>query len=73
MGYTYLYIRMLRAPTLYGISHDELRADPLLEQRRKDLIHTAAMQVSRGYGWGQMLNGPALTRHRGSLSRPKTA
>lgn len=47
LGYTYLYIRMLRAPTLYGISHDELRADPLLEQRRKDLIHTAAMQLHK--------------------------
>ena len=47
LGYTYLYIRMLRAPTLYGISHDELRGDPLLEQRRKDLIHTAAMQLHK--------------------------
>ncbi|KHJ42995.1 Sec63 domain protein [Trichuris suis] len=42
LAYTYLYVRMLRAPTLYGISHDQLRSDPLLEQRRTDLIHTAA-------------------------------
>jgi len=42
LGYTYLYIRMLRNPTLYGISHDELKSDPVLEQRRYDLIHTAA-------------------------------
>ncbi|XP_055955275.1 U5 small nuclear ribonucleoprotein 200 kDa helicase [Patella vulgata] len=42
LGYTYLYIRMLRNPTLYGISHDQLKDDPLLQQRRKDLIHTAA-------------------------------
>ena len=32
LGYTYLYIRMLRNPTLYGISHDELKSDPVLEQ-----------------------------------------
>ena len=31
-GYTYLYIRMLRNPALYGISHDEIEKDPLLEQ-----------------------------------------
>uniref|UniRef100_A0A5S6QIL1 RNA helicase n=1 Tax=Trichuris muris TaxID=70415 RepID=A0A5S6QIL1_TRIMR len=42
LAYTYLYVRMLRAPALYGISHDQLRSDPLLEQRRTDLIHTAA-------------------------------
>ena len=32
LGYTYLYIRMLRAPTLYGIGHDALRSDRLLER-----------------------------------------
>ncbi|KAH9520256.1 hypothetical protein Btru_060375 [Bulinus truncatus] len=42
LGYTYLYIRMLRNPTLYGVSHDTLKDDPLLQQRRKDLVHTAA-------------------------------
>uniref|UniRef100_V5HTE9 U5 small nuclear ribonucleoprotein 200 kDa helicase n=2 Tax=Ixodes ricinus TaxID=34613 RepID=V5HTE9_IXORI len=47
LGYTYLYIRMLRSPTLYGISHDELKSDPLLEQRRADLIFTAAAQLEK--------------------------
>ena len=42
LGYTYLYVRMLRNPTLYGVSHDDRSADPLLERRRMDLIHTAA-------------------------------
>ena len=46
-GYTYLYIRMLRNPTLYGISHDQARDDPLLQQRRKDLSHTAACALDR--------------------------
>uniref|UniRef100_A0A182TAI4 U5 small nuclear ribonucleoprotein 200 kDa helicase n=1 Tax=Anopheles maculatus TaxID=74869 RepID=A0A182TAI4_9DIPT len=41
LGYTYLYIRMLRQPTLYGVSIDAVQEDPLLEQFRADLIHTA--------------------------------
>lgn len=47
LGYTYLYIRMLRQPTLYGISYDKLKEDPLLETYRADLIHTAAIQLDR--------------------------
>ncbi|NWI06612.1 U520 helicase, partial [Tichodroma muraria] len=47
LGYTYLYIRMLRSPTLYGISHEDLKADPLLEQRRLDLVHTAALMLDK--------------------------
>ena len=46
-GYTYLYIRMLRSPTLYGVSHDQLKEDPLLQQRRKDLVHTAACLLDK--------------------------
>ena len=38
---------MLRSPTLYGISHDQLKEDPLLQQRRKDLIHTAAIALDK--------------------------
>uniref|UniRef100_A0A914ZLT1 U5 small nuclear ribonucleoprotein 200 kDa helicase n=1 Tax=Parascaris univalens TaxID=6257 RepID=A0A914ZLT1_PARUN len=48
LGYTYLYVRMIKAPTLYGISHEQAKADPLLEQRRADLVHTAAMQLDKG-------------------------
>ncbi|CAH1783166.1 unnamed protein product [Owenia fusiformis] len=47
LGYSYLYIRMLRQPTLYGISHDQIKEDKLLEQRRKDLVHTAAVACDR--------------------------
>ena len=46
-GYTYLYIRMLRAPQLYGVSPEELEADELLERRRSDLVHTAAMLLDK--------------------------
>lgn len=42
IGYTYLYIRMLRNPTLYGLSADALDRDQFLEERRGDLIHSAA-------------------------------
>ncbi|KHN74055.1 Putative U5 small nuclear ribonucleoprotein helicase [Toxocara canis] len=48
LGYTYLYVRMIKSPTLYGISHEQAKADPLLEQRRADLIHTTAMQLDKG-------------------------
>ncbi|XP_049856999.1 putative U5 small nuclear ribonucleoprotein 200 kDa helicase [Schistocerca gregaria] len=47
LGYTYLYIRLLRAPTLYGISHDTVKEDPLLVQHRANLIHTAALHLDR--------------------------
>ncbi|KAG8221998.1 hypothetical protein J437_LFUL003378 [Ladona fulva] len=47
LGYTYLYIRMLRSPNLYGISHDRAKEDPLLEQYRADIIHTAALHLDR--------------------------
>lgn len=38
LGYTYLYIRMLKNPTLYGVSREALEADPSLEERRADLV-----------------------------------
>ncbi|XP_021900582.1 LOW QUALITY PROTEIN: DExH-box ATP-dependent RNA helicase DExH12 [Carica papaya] len=42
IGYTYLYVRMLRNPTLYGLAPDVLTKDITLEERRADLIHSAA-------------------------------
>lgn len=47
IGYTYLYVRMLRNPTLYGLSHDALTRDITLEERRADLIHSAAIILDR--------------------------
>ena len=47
LSYTYLYIRMLRSPQLYGISVDKLKEDPTLEQHRADLIHTAAVSLEK--------------------------
>eukprot|EP00051_Salpingoeca_urceolata_P033013 m.18457 g.18457 ORF g.18457 m.18457 type:complete len:2150 (-) comp5725_c0_seq1:68-6517(-) len=47
MGYTYLYVRMMRNPTLYGVTRDDIQDDPKLERRRADLIHTAATQLAK--------------------------
>ncbi|KAK0183322.1 hypothetical protein PV327_001373 [Microctonus hyperodae] len=47
LGYTYLYIRMLRCPNLYAITPDKLQSDPLLELHRADLIHSAALALDR--------------------------
>lgn len=42
LGYTYLYVRMLRSPSLYSVTADYAEDDPFLEQKRADIIHTAA-------------------------------
>ncbi|CAM0948106.1 unnamed protein product [Alopecurus aequalis] len=42
LGYTYLYIRMLRNPTLYGLPADIMETDKTLDERRADLVHSAA-------------------------------
>jgi pre-mRNA-splicing helicase BRR2 len=42
LGYTYLYVRMLKNPSLYGVTEEEVERDPTLLQRRLDLAHTAA-------------------------------
>ena len=47
LTYTYLYICMLQTPTLYGVPFEELEADPILEQRRYDLVHSAAVILDR--------------------------
>ena len=47
LGYTYLYVRMCRNPPLYGVSPAMLKTDPLLEQRRADLVHTAASMLHK--------------------------
>ncbi|KAJ9624830.1 Pre-mRNA-splicing helicase BRR2 [Taxawa tesnikishii (nom. ined.)] len=46
LGYTYLFVRMLRSPALYqvGADYDD---DDTLEQKRVDLIHSAAVVLER--------------------------
>ena len=45
MSYTYLFVRMLRNPTAYGIRLEECRDDPMLEGKRIELICTAARRL----------------------------
>jgi len=47
LKYTYLYIRMLSQPVLYGCPADQRKTDPKLEQRSTDLIHAAATQLDK--------------------------
>ncbi|PSR82178.1 Sec63 Brl domain-domain-containing protein [Coniella lustricola] len=41
LGYTYLFVRMLRSPGLYSVGV-EYEDDEVLEQKRVDLVHSAA-------------------------------
>mmetsp|Transcript_35097 Transcript_35097/g.59441 ORF Transcript_35097/g.59441 Transcript_35097/m.59441 type:complete len:2046 (+) Transcript_35097:92-6229(+) len=45
LGYTYLYIRMLRNPMRYGISYKEREMDELLYTQRRELIKRAAQSL----------------------------
>ena len=45
LSYTYLYVRMLRNPLAYGMGFDATEDDPLLEQRRLQLVLDAAKRL----------------------------
>lgn len=47
LGYSYLFVRMLRSPGLYRVG-PEYEHDTVLEQRRVDLIHAAAHVLEKG-------------------------
>lgn len=47
LSYSYLYVRMLRNPTLYSIPHDELNQDKTLEKHRCNLIYSAACVLEK--------------------------
>ena len=47
LGYTYLFVRMLRSPALYGVPLGAVEADALLLDRRLDLVHTAAVLLDK--------------------------
>ena len=46
LGYTYLYIRMLRSPMLYKVGAD-YADDETLKQKRIDLVHSAAVLLAK--------------------------
>jgi pre-mRNA-splicing helicase BRR2 len=51
LSYTFLYIRMLQNPSLYGILNGEetIKEDPTLKRRRMDLAHTAAAMLEKNH------------------------
>ena len=51
LSYTFLYVRMLQNPGLYGIMNPEvaLKDDPTLKSRRLDLAHTAATILEKSH------------------------
>ncbi|ETN47213.1 uncharacterized protein HMPREF1541_01404 [Cyphellophora europaea CBS 101466] len=46
LGYTYLFVRMIRSPGLYSVGAD-YDSDQALEQKRVDLIHSAALILEK--------------------------
>ncbi|GKY92360.1 hypothetical protein MPSEU_000206900 [Mayamaea pseudoterrestris] len=49
LSYTFLYVRMLQNPELYGISGDDLFRDPTLKRRRFALVHSAAKLLEKSH------------------------
>ena len=47
LGYSYLYIRMMRSPGLYGIKPIAIKDDPKLATHRANLIHSAAVILEK--------------------------
>ncbi|SJK98702.1 probable ATP dependent RNA helicase [Armillaria ostoyae] len=47
LGYTYLYVRMLRSPGLYGVGVDYQDDDVGLIQKRADIVHSAAALLEK--------------------------
>lgn len=47
IGYSYLFVRMQRSPMTYGIEWSEIRDDPTLVQRRRQLAIQAARTLQR--------------------------
>ena len=47
LSYTYLYVRMRKNPQVYGINWDQLRDDPTLEAKRKEIITDAARRLDK--------------------------
>ncbi|KAF8629449.1 hypothetical protein AX15_003443 [Amanita polypyramis BW_CC] len=47
LGYTYLYVRMLKSPSLYSVGVDYQQDDVGLIQKRADIVHTAAALLEK--------------------------
>jgi activating signal cointegrator complex subunit 3 len=47
LSYTYLYVRMMKNPLVYGITHEEHMDDPLLDAKRLALITQASVDLNK--------------------------
>jgi activating signal cointegrator complex subunit 3 len=47
LSYTYLYVRMLRNPTHYGVAFHEIQSDPTLGTRCRELIEGSIKELAR--------------------------
>ncbi len=47
LSYSYLYVRMRKNPLVYGITYQELRDDPTLEKKRRDIVVDAARKLDK--------------------------
>ena len=47
VGYSYLFVRMKKSPFVYGIDWAEIRDDPQLVQRRRELVINAARVLQK--------------------------
>ncbi|GFQ81252.1 activating signal cointegrator 1 complex subunit 3 [Trichonephila clavata] len=49
LSYTYLYVRMLRNPHVYGLKPEKIKNDYMLYEHRKSLIQSAAMRLNKAH------------------------
>lgn len=47
LGYTYLFVRMKKNPLAYGLSYDDLRKDPTLQDKKQKLIVDSALELAQ--------------------------
>jgi len=47
LSYSYLFVRMLKSPTLYGVPEGQLETDPSLREHRYNLVHSAASLLEK--------------------------
>jgi len=47
LSYSYLYVRMRKNPQVYGIKYQELREDPTLLVKRREIINDAAKRLDK--------------------------
>ena len=47
LSYSYLYVRMRKNPQCYGIKYQELREDPTLQSKRREIITEAARRLDK--------------------------